>query len=199
MFPLSSVLFPHSRVALHVFEPRYRTMVADCLEGERRFGVVLIARGSEVGGGDVRVDTGTLASIESAEPLADGGWNLVVCGHSLIRVTRWLADAPYPRGLVEDVADVPGPDADALRRAEAELRRVRALLSELGTVPALPAGLSLGDEPGPMMWHLCALAPVDSFDRQRLLEAPGPDDRLALLLELLGDVGEDVERILRGG
>jgi Lon protease-like protein len=110
-----------------------------------------------------------------------------------------LADAPYPRGLVEDLADAPEPDADALRTAEAELRRVRALLSELGTVPALPAALSFGDEPGAMMWHLCALAPVDSYDRQRLLEVPGPDDRLALLLELLGDVGEDVARMLQGG
>ncbi len=80
MFPLSTVLFPHARAFLHVFEPRYRAMVADCLAGDRRLGVVLIARGSEVGGGDQRVDVGTLASIETAEPAADGRWHLAVEG-----------------------------------------------------------------------------------------------------------------------
>ncbi|MET1002223.1 MAG: LON peptidase substrate-binding domain-containing protein, partial [Acidimicrobiia bacterium] len=51
MFPLGSVLFPHALLPLHVFEPRYRVMMRHCLEGDKEFGVVLIERGSEVGGG----------------------------------------------------------------------------------------------------------------------------------------------------
>ncbi|HEX4162859.1 MAG TPA: LON peptidase substrate-binding domain-containing protein, partial [Acidimicrobiales bacterium] len=54
MFPLSAVLFPQATMPLHVFEPRYRQLMHDCLEGDPRFGVVLIERGSEVGGGDQR-------------------------------------------------------------------------------------------------------------------------------------------------
>ena len=138
MFPLSTVLFPHARMPLHVFEPRYRRLVADCLAGDGLFGVVLIARGSEVGGGDQRVGVGTVAPIEAAEPLADGRWYLVVVGLGLVRVTRWLEDDPYPRAVVEDVAvaasedecgaaSAPRPSSDASGR----------LLSELGEAPAM--------------------------------------------------------------
>lgn len=123
MFPLSTVLFPYSRVPLHVFEPRYRCMVDDCLAGDGLFGVVLIARGSEVGGGDERLDVGTVASIETAEPQADGRWHLIVAGLGLIRVRQWLDDEPYPRALVHDGATMPTEDGDTLRTAVAELRR----------------------------------------------------------------------------
>ena len=69
MFPLGTVLFPGAVLPLHVFEPRYRALVRDCLAGDREFGVVLIERGSEVGGGDVRVEVGTVARIvQVAEP-----------------------------------------------------------------------------------------------------------------------------------
>ena len=56
MFPLGTVLVPKAVVPLHVFEPRYQTMLVDVMAGDRKFGVVLIERGSEVGGGDVRTD-----------------------------------------------------------------------------------------------------------------------------------------------
>ena len=199
MFPLSTVLFPYGQLPLQVFEPRYRALVTDCLAGDGRLGIVLISRGSEVGGGDERYDMGTAARVEAAEPHADGRWHLVVGGLGPIRVMRWLDDRPYPSALVEDVACAPTEDGDELRVAHAELLRVRALLSELGQVPAVPAALSLGHSPDEMAWRLCALAPVNPFDRQRLLEARGPDDRLRLLLELLRAVGDDARRILAGG
>jgi hypothetical protein len=199
MFPLSAVLFPHGRMALQVFEPRYRTMVADCLAGDGEFGVVLISRGSEVGGGDVRVDVGTVASIDVAEPLTDGRWHLVVRGRRRIRVTRWLEDDPYPLAVVEDWVTALHDAGETLGTAEAEVRRVRALASELGEAPAVPVGFSFGDTPDEVAWSLCASAPVNSFDRQRLLEAPGPDERLALLVDLVRAVGEDLHRILAGG
>ncbi len=61
MFPLSAVLFPYASMPLHVFEPRYRALMRDCLAGDPRFGVVLIERGSEVGGGDQRSSRGRAA------------------------------------------------------------------------------------------------------------------------------------------
>ena len=94
---------------------------------------------------------------------------------------------------------MPTEDSENLRMAVAELRRVRALLSELGEAPAIPATFSLGDTPDEVAWRLCALAPVNPFDRQLLLQAPGPQERLALLLELIRAVGDDVSRILARG
>jgi uncharacterized protein len=199
MFPLSAVLFPHGLMQLQVFEPRYRRMVADCLAGDREFGVVLITRGSEVGGGDERADVGTVASIDTAEPLPDGRWHLVVRGRRRIRVTRWLEDDPYPLAVVEDWGTALHEAGEELGTAEAESRRVRALASELGEAPAVPGGFSFGDTPEEIAWSLCASAPISAFDRQRLLEAPGPEERLSLLVDLVRAVGEDLRRILAGG
>ena len=72
MFPLGSVVLPGVAIPLHVFEPRYRALVMTCLTEDRLFGSVLIERGSEVGGGDVRANTGTLVRLLEAEETPDG-------------------------------------------------------------------------------------------------------------------------------
>ncbi|MDH3706550.1 MAG: LON peptidase substrate-binding domain-containing protein, partial [Acidimicrobiia bacterium] len=69
MFPLGSVLLPHNALPLHVFEPRYRQMIETVLDDDRHFGVVLIERGSEVGGDDVRTDVGCLAEIREIQQM----------------------------------------------------------------------------------------------------------------------------------
>jgi uncharacterized protein len=199
MFPLSTVLFPTAPLPLHVFEARYRTLVADCLAGDRCFGVVLITRGSEVGGGDQRVRIGTLAVIETAQPLPDGRWHLVARGTARLQVTRWTAEDPYPAAEIGPLPDPPVPDDHHLRRAESAVRRVRGLLSELGGDPALPGGVSFGKTPDEIAWRLCALAPLGPLDRQRLLELDDPAARLGLLAELVDAVGADVGRLLSGG
>ena len=76
MFPLGSVLFPGALLPLHVFEPRYRQLVKDCLAGEPEFGVVLIDRGHEVGGGDVRREVGAVARDPGGERAPDGRYCL---------------------------------------------------------------------------------------------------------------------------
>src|SRR5215475_10761205 len=101
MFPLGSPLLPFAPLPLHVFEPRYRTLLADCLAGSREFGVVLIERGSEVGGGDQRFDVGTVARIADVVPFADGRSALTAVGTSRLRVLEWLPENPYPRARVE--------------------------------------------------------------------------------------------------
>jgi uncharacterized protein len=206
MFPLSTVLFPGAGLSLHVFEPRYRQLTVDCLRGDRELGVVLIRRGSEVGGGDERVDVGTVARIETATPLADGRWRLAMVGAHRLRVREWLADDPYPLATVDDLPDdASAPDAAAVARAEAAVRRVRALLSELGQQPALVGPLDRGDAVGggqsalSAAWRLCGLAPVTPFDGQRLLEIDGPDERLAVLAELADATADDLARLLAGG
>src|SRR3954470_15280070 len=118
MFPLGAVLFPGVGIPLHVFEPRYRALMRHCLDTDRRFGVVLIERGSEVGGGDVRFDVGTCARIVEADGLPDAGWALVAIGVERLRVRRWLPDDPYPRAEVELLVDEAPPPGAGDRRDE---------------------------------------------------------------------------------
>jgi Lon protease-like protein len=140
MFPLSAVLFPHASMPLHVFEPRYRAMLRDCLSGDARFGVVLIERGSEVGGRDQRSALGTRGVITEAAELPDGRWVLEIEGEALIEVEEWLPDDPYPVALVRTVAPVEGAEdlAPLVGAAGQRVRRARALLAEHGGAPRKP-------------------------------------------------------------
>jgi Lon protease-like protein len=186
MFPLGTVLFPSMLLPLHVFEPRYRQLTAECVERQLEFGVVLIERGSEVGGGDLRTDVGTLARIVQAQPFPDGRWALAAVGTSRVTVTEWLDDAPYPRAETEAFPDeAPGEATAAARDATvALLREVLARKAELGE-PAAPATVELADDLTLASYQAAALAPFGPIDRQRLLGAAGPDARLALLHALL--------------
>src|SRR5215210_7826858 len=105
MFPLGTVLFPGAYLSLHVFEPRYRALVQACLDGTPEFGVVLIERGSEVGGGDSRFDVGCVARIIEAGESPDGRWALGTVGTRRVRVREWLPEAPFPRADLEDWPD----------------------------------------------------------------------------------------------
>ena len=188
MFPLGTVLVPSMVLPLHIFEPRYRALVRDCLDGEREFGVVLIERGSEVGGDDVRTDAGTAAGIVEARELPDGRWMVAAVGLRRIRVRAWLPDSPYPRADVVEWPDEPaGATAnDALATTAAVLRRVLALKAELGE-PAVSATVELTDDPTVGSHQITAVAPIGPLDQHQLLCAAGADARLARLRELLDD------------
>ena len=188
MFPLGTVLFPGGFLPLHVFEDRYRVMTRECLAGDRSFGVVLIERGSEVGGGDTRVAVGTRASITDARELPDGRWVLAVLGVERVQVEEWLPDDPYPRAAVSVLSD-PAPGEGAREQAvavEAKLRRALGLWSELGE-RGPPATFDLADEPLLATYQMCTLAPVGPADAQTLLEAATTERRLELLHTFLDD------------
>jgi len=200
MFPLSTVLFPLAGLPLHVFEDRYRTMMADCLDGDREFGVVLISRGSEVGGGDQRVDVGTVARISQVADVGDGRMLVTAEGLRRVRVCRWLADDPYPRAMVEDLpVDSERDLTGAAAEAEVAVRRLRSLLSELGDVPAIPHDLHFLGSDEDVGWQLCASAPLNLLDLQRLLACPGNEARMRLLAGLSDAMAEDVLGLLAGG
>lgn len=186
MFPLGSVLFPGMVLPLHVFEARYRALVADVLAGDREFGVTLIARGHEVGGGDVRTDVGTLARLVEAQELDDGRWVLVAIGRTRVRVVEWLDDDPYPRARVIGLPEGPTDDrAPALRdQVAARLRTVLALRAELGT-GTVPISTELAEDPLEASHQAAVLAGANPLDAQGLLTAGSVTERLALLLEVL--------------
>lgn len=197
MFPLGSVLFPSAVLPLHVFEPRYRAMVDKCLAGTREFGVVLIERGSEVGGGEVRTDVGTVARIVEAEELPDGRSFVVAVGVRRIRVAGWLPDDPYPLAEVDDwLDDAPMGDlTDPYAERCALLRRVLGLKAELGE-PAAPVTVELADEPVLGTYQIGAVAPLGPADQQAILRADTVEHRLELLGRLLGEEAEYLARRL---
>jgi Lon protease-like protein len=188
MFPLGTVLFPTAVLPLHVFEPRYREMTQHCLESDREFGVVMIERGSEVGGGDQRSEVGTVAHIHSAEEFDDGRWALVTVGTRRIRVVEWQLDDPYPKAVVEDWPDPPAVAGDADRFGEVVvlLRRVLAWNAEMGR--AAPAStVELSEDPAVGSYQAAAVAPLGPMDRQRLLATESVAERLEALGTLLDD------------
>jgi Lon protease-like protein len=188
MFPLGMVLFPAQILPLRVFEPRYRQMIHECLRDEAAFGVVLIERGSEVGGGDVRTDIGTLARIVHAQPYPDGRWSIAAIGTERIRVTSWLPDDPYPVAEVEPYPDEPAtqPLEALVGQATDLLRQVLALRAELGdAVP--PATFEVSAGALAASYQLAAGTPLGPVDRLALLGAPGPAERLERLVALLED------------
>lgn len=200
MFPLGTVLFPGVYLPLHVFEPRYQELVRVCLEGTPEFGVTLIERGSDVGGGDSRFDTGCVARILAAARLDDTRWAIGTVGTRRVRVRRWLPDAPYPRAEVAEWADPPAGPSAAERTGEvaAKLRRVLALATELGE-SAGDATTALEADPVLAGYQMAALAPVGPLDQQALLAAPSPEERLELLDRLLDDEEAVLARRLAGG
>ncbi|MDQ4132347.1 MAG: LON peptidase substrate-binding domain-containing protein [Actinomycetota bacterium] len=188
MFPLNCVLFPGGLLRLHIFEPRYRALTRDCVAGDGQLGIVLIERGNEVGGGDTRFNVGTRARIIDAAEFTDGRWVLLLKGIERIRVQRWLPDDPYPLADVVTIEEgEPRPDAASLcRDVERSLRKALALKAELGE-PAAPATVELDPDPRLAVDQAALAAPLGPADAQRLLETEGPDERLALLLEMLDD------------
>lgn len=201
LFPLGSVLVPTQVLPLHVFEARYRILMTRLADPESpaELGVVLIERGSEVGGGDVRVETGTVAHVIEAEELPDGRWVALLAGSHRFRVVTWLPDDPYPHAEVEEVADDPWDPADdgPLARATDCVRDALALASQLGDMSARPA-FGLSPDPAVAAWELCALAPLGALDRQRLLEARSWSSRLDLLAVQATDAAQVLAFRLQG-
>ncbi len=196
MFPLGTVLLPGERLPLQIFEPRYVALVKACLAapGDPQFGVVLITRGHEVGGGDQRTDVGTVARIESCTALPGNRYGLIGVGDRRIRVRRWLTDDPYPRAEVEPWPDdlseaVDDAVVEQANERTQELDRVwRELAAKSGgSVPDFREPV-LPTDPSAHSFALASSLPIGDTDRQRVLAAPGPAQRLATLVDALDDV-----------
>ena len=208
MFPLGTVLLPGGLLPLHIFEPRYRQLVVDLLAddvNEPEFGITMIERGKETGGGEVRADVGTVARVVHIEALDGGRYRLVVVGTRRLRVRSWLPDDPYPVADVDDWPDVDADDpvlGELIASAHARVRDIHRRTAELGDrPPAAPAGDDAGDERAvggadpeisddPLLatYHLAGIAPLGPADRYRLLCADSPRHRLELLDAALDDI-----------
>lgn len=186
MFPLGTVLFPTMMLPLHIFEPRYLQMIRECEATGEPFGVVLIERGFEVGGGDQRFSTGTMASILESADLEGDRRVLVAVGTERFAIQEWLEEAPYPRARVVPLGRAQGDFEPAIDVLDGLLRRMLALVSESG-IDVGDLGYELSDDPVVALDQLCALAPLATLDRQQLLEVESLDAQAQLLAEMLSE------------
>jgi Lon protease-like protein len=196
LFPLGLVLFPGVSVPLHLFEPRYRQMLADVREGDRRFGIVCAMAGTperELPAGRA----GCVAEVTDIEMLPDGRSNIVVVGRERFALGEiHEGDAPY---LIADVSSLPDTaDASPVMAAvladevTSHFRRIVSAVHTLNddTSAAMP---SLPDSTAQLAWSIASMIDVDLEQRQRLLAERSPAKRLEMVNAVLRNALPDLE------
>jgi uncharacterized protein len=205
MFPLEVAMLPGEELPLRIFEPRYTAMVSDCLAAaDPEFGVVLIAAGREVGGGDTRSDVGALAHITECADFGDGRYRLRCVMGERIRVLEWHPDDPYPRAAVEIWPDEPAAvDVEAIRDVEDRMVTLFERIAAARGVEVNRRDIVEGaDESGdPAMWlyALASRVPMGQADRYAVLSAPTVAARVAALRDAVDTVTAMVEFQLSDG
>ena len=192
LFPLDVVLFPGALLPLHIFEPRYRAMLADCLSGDHRFG--LLPPPPE---GEARPPTGaigTTALVRATQPLEDGRSHVVVSGEARFVLRRYLDEGTqYSVGLVDPYEDDPEDLEDARPH-------VGALQSLAGRgQDALKELIDLGEtadwsnDPARLTFQIAGMLQVDGAFKRRFLAMRSAAHRAVLLLQLLPRIVHELE------
>ncbi|HEX2204390.1 MAG TPA: LON peptidase substrate-binding domain-containing protein [Longimicrobium sp.] len=188
LFPLPIVLFPGAPMPLHIFEPRYRQMVARCIEGDGRFGLLYHDPDRH---GPFEVEpgrVGTIAQILKFQPLPDGR-SLILCrGHDRFRVDDGIeSGTAYFEALVEPYGD----EKEDKRGMRARRRRSIDLFHRvLDEVVHYTESYPEIDEASETAFQIAQAIRIDPSWQQGLLEARKERERLALLDELLRAVLE---------
>lgn len=186
IFPLPNVvLFPGVFLPLHIFEPRYREMVSDALDGDRMIGMMLLRRGwqSDYEGRPPVYSIGCSGVISHCERLSDGRFNIILRGIERFRVVSEDHARSYRRAVVERLAE---PDPALPHRAglHADRSKLEALLSaetDGGLDPRSGSAMSDAD----MVNALAQYLDLDPIEKQALLEQPTVVERARALVELL--------------
>ena len=130
------VLLPETVLPLHIFEPRYRAMVADALEGDRTIGMALMKPGWELGGADPEVfSVGGAGEIVDSESLEDGRYNILLLGRFRYRILEETGREPYRQARVEEIGSLPFESEEA---AWQEVARLTGLFERLRSEIELP-------------------------------------------------------------
>ena len=195
LFPLPLVLLPGAPLPLHIFEPRYRRMLADCLAGDSEFGIVYLP--PQLGERELPAGhVGCVAHVATSVLLDDGRSNLVVTGVERFALGAYVeTGAPYHVADVAEYRDLPEP-ALPVAAAGARVRQLfgrvgraaRALADETDPVPALP------DDDALLSFAVASHIDLDSPTRQRLVQSRSPSGRLAELESLLAAAVTPLER-----
>jgi Lon protease-like protein len=186
IFPLPNVvLFPNVFLPLHIFEPRYRAMVADALKGDRIIGMTLLRPGFETDydGRPAVYETGCAGLITHSEPLSDGRYNIVLRGLEKFRIVDEDTSQPYRLAHIEALPEA----TDDAERADIRARRQRleavlaATIERSSGEPRFPPAVPDDD----LVNALAQYLPLEPVERQALLERRGIAERCRGLIELL--------------
>ena len=199
MFPLSSVLFPSMPLTLRIFEERYLRLLGDLMSSDTpEFGVVLVSRGSEVGGGEARMSIGTVASVTEIGT-TDEFFGLESFGSRRFRVNDWLPADPYPIADIDLIPDLIWDDTlmPARVHLESQVRKLLTLASEFGQLQFGP-DFELDDDPVSAIWQLAGILPIGELDRFDLLSSQSADELIAQAYSIATSGIETVRAMLAG-
>jgi len=195
IFPLQRVAVPGEAMVIHVFEPRYHSMIAG-LEDDR-FGLVLIRSGSELGGGAKYHDVGVVARIVDRRALDDGRMLLALLAEQRFEVVDRLPEDPYPAAQVVLLDESSESDAELLGEVATSLRRYLAVSAEAGQGGDVMFELSA--DPTAASYQVASILRLVAPERQELLELPSAHDRLRRESMLIRRETELLERTMMGG
>jgi uncharacterized protein len=195
LFVLNSVLVPGAALRLHVFEDRYKALMAHCLEQREPFGVLLDRNGLEVGEGIDPFDVGTTATIRQVSKLGAGRLYVIAVGVHRFKVEKLLAKAPFWRAAIAYL-DEPADDRDARALRDLALERFREYLEALlsGCGRELDA-LELPAQAGAASYVIADALQISPRVKQTLLEARSSGERLRAELGLLEEETKRVRRL----
>jgi uncharacterized protein len=197
MFPLGSVLMPAMPLPLRIFEPRYLKLLGDLVAAETpEFGVVLIERGQEVGGGEKRMSLGTIASVTDIGT-SEEFYGLESVGSRRFRVNAWLPDDPYPIADIDFLPDLIWDDTLMPSRVhlETKVRQLLAFASEFGDLQ-YSADVELSDDPMEACWQLAGVLPIGQLDQMDLLGSQSAEELIKRSYEIVTSADETLRAMM---
>ena len=193
LFPLNAVLFPFSRMQLHVFEQRYRQMIGYCLGTGTPFGIVLIRSGEETGDIAEPYLVGTKVRVIDTFHYEDGRYDLTVEGVERFRIRKLNTDAPYLRAEIESLDELPEVDEAYLSQLCVEARRLgETLIREHVDNKDFAIKILFPDDPTQLSFAIANMLDFQPLRKQFFLELVETSVRLEALVEVLRELMENV-------
>lgn len=189
LFPLQAVLFPGGFLPLHIFEPRYRTMIKFCLEHESEFGVVLIKEGEETGETAVPCDVGTAVRILHVEHLDDGRMHIVTAGEYRFQILEIQEHLSYLTGRVRMLDDLETEVESVPESLTAEIEELYKAYETLSSrlIFAWSPPEEQPDDPRELAYQVGIRLRISLKEKQTLLETIPLEQLLTREIEILTD------------
>lgn len=198
IFPLPIVLFPGAPQPLHIFEPRYRRLLDDCLAADQRFGIAYVVpdRAGETDPVPTPGDVGCVALVRSTQRLPDGRSNILTVGERRFVLCRWIAsERPYRLAEVEEFDDEPDHLGEAAGLAAVVREKFQRLARALSVLTGREEEeTTLSADPVLLSFHVAAELELEPEAKRQLQRLRSTTQRLGQLAALLGPLAVDAER-----